>query len=55
MDGEFDAREYKRIGKGVREVWIQASYNPVRNGAGRSWASKAATDITEVKLRECGV
>ena len=28
--GEFDAREYKRIGKGGRNVWIQASYNPVR-------------------------
>ncbi|WP_244286846.1 PAS domain-containing protein, partial [Caulobacter radicis] len=23
--GEFDAREYLRIGKGGREVWIQAS------------------------------
>ncbi len=23
--GEFDAREYKRIGKGGREIWIQAS------------------------------
>ena len=27
--GEYDAREYKRIGKGGVEVWIQASYNPV--------------------------
>ena len=26
--GEFDASQYKRIGKGGREVWIQASYNP---------------------------
>ncbi|MCR5876905.1 PAS domain-containing methyl-accepting chemotaxis protein [Phenylobacterium sp. J426] len=51
-DGEFDAREYKRIGKGGREVWIQASYNPVRNGAGKVvGVVKAATDITEVKLR----
>ncbi len=32
--GEFDAREYKRIGKGGKEVWIQASYNPVRNAKG---------------------
>ncbi|MCR5873820.1 PAS domain-containing methyl-accepting chemotaxis protein [Phenylobacterium sp. J426] len=51
-DGEFDAREYKRIGKGGREVWIQASYNPVRNGAGKVvGVVKAATDITEAKLR----
>ncbi|HET9237917.1 MAG TPA: PAS domain-containing protein, partial [Oligoflexus sp.] len=26
--GEFDRGEYKRIGKGGREVWIAASYNP---------------------------
>ena len=33
--GEFQAAEYKRIGKGGREVWIQASYNPILDGAGR--------------------
>jgi methyl-accepting chemotaxis protein len=27
--GEFDAGQYKRIGKGGREIWIQASYNPI--------------------------
>ena len=27
--GEFQAGEYKRIAKGGREVWIEASYNPV--------------------------
>ena len=27
--GEFEAGEFKRIGKGGREVWIQASYNPI--------------------------
>src|ERR1700752_2316835 len=27
--GEFDTGEYKRIGKGGKEVWIQASYNPI--------------------------
>ena len=32
--GEFDAREYKRIGKGGKEVWIQASYNPVVSKSG---------------------
>jgi methyl-accepting chemotaxis protein len=29
--GEFHACEYKRMGKGGREVWIQAYYNPVLN------------------------
>src|SRR5882757_2886536 len=27
--GEFRAAEYKRIAKGGREIWIEASYNPV--------------------------
>jgi len=27
--GEFIADEFKRIGKGGKEVWIQASYNPI--------------------------
>ena len=27
--GEYDSGQYKRIGKGGREIWIQASYNPV--------------------------
>ncbi|WP_430426257.1 methyl-accepting chemotaxis protein [Phenylobacterium sp.] len=50
--GEFDAREYLRIGKGGREVWIQASYNPVRNARGAVIkVVKVATDITEEKLR----
>jgi methyl-accepting chemotaxis protein len=27
--GDFEAGQYKRIGKGGKEVWIQASYNPI--------------------------
>ena len=50
--GEFDAREYKGIGKGGREVWIQASYNPVMNSKGVVLkVVKAATDITATKLK----
>jgi methyl-accepting chemotaxis protein len=49
--GEFDAREYKRIGKGGREVWIQASYNPVLNARGVvTKVVKVATDVTAQKL-----
>ena len=49
--GEFDAREYKRIGKGGIEVWIQASYNPVLNSKGVvRRVIKVATDITAEKL-----
>jgi methyl-accepting chemotaxis protein len=49
--GEFDAAEYKRIGKGGREVWIQASYNPVMDKSGKPMkVVKFATDITARKL-----
>jgi methyl-accepting chemotaxis protein len=27
--GRYQAGEFKRIGKGGREIWIQASYNPI--------------------------
>lgn len=50
--GEFDAREYKRIGKGGREIWIQASYNPVVSRNGRvTKVIKVATDITQAKIK----
>jgi len=50
--GEFDAREYLRFGKGGAEVWIQASYNPVRNARGQvTRVVKVATVITEEKRR----
>src|SRR3954451_21053927 len=50
--GEFQAAEYKRIGKGGREVWIQASYNPILDDAGRPVkVIKFATDITARKIR----
>ena len=49
--GEYDAGQYKRIGKGGRDVWIQASYNPVLDSAGRVFrVVKYAADITQQKL-----
>ncbi len=45
--GEFDANSYKRIGKGGKEVWIQASYNPILDANGKAFkVVKYATDIT---------
>ena len=50
--GEFDAKEYRRLGKGGRDVWIQASYNPVKSAKGRVLKIvKVATVITAEKLR----
>lgn len=49
--GEFDAAEYKRLGKGGREIWIQASYNPILDAGGKLLkVVKFATDITSQKL-----
>ena len=46
--GEYQAAEYRRLAKGGRHVWIQASYNPVFDPAGRLMKIvKYATDITE--------
>ena len=50
--GEHDAGQYKRIGKGGKEIWIQASYNPIVDANGKAFkVVKYATDITEEKLR----
>ncbi|MHC2623252.1 methyl-accepting chemotaxis protein [Bradyrhizobium huanghuaihaiense] len=50
--GEYQAREFKRIAKGGREVWIEASYNPVLDGNGKAvMVAKIATDITQKKIR----
>jgi methyl-accepting chemotaxis protein len=49
--GEFQAAEFKRIAKGGREIWIEASYNPVTDSAGKPVrVVKIATDITAKKL-----
>lgn len=49
--GEFDSAEYKRLGKGGREVWIQASYNPVFDKAGKPFkVVKIAADVTAQKM-----
>ncbi|MDA9446059.1 histidine kinase [Bradyrhizobium sp. CCBAU 11430] len=50
--GECQAREFKRIAKGGREVWIEAAYNPVLDGNGKTvMVAKIATDITAKKMR----
>jgi len=50
--GEYQAAEYKRIGKGGKEIWIQATYNPVLDAGGKPVkVVKFATDITAHKIR----
>ncbi len=49
--GEFNSGQYKRIAKGGREVWLQATYNPIRDDKGKAYkVVKYATDVTEQKL-----
>lgn len=48
--GEFQSAKYLRIGKGGREVWIQASYNPIVDGNGKPFkVVKFATDVTQIE------
>jgi methyl-accepting chemotaxis protein len=50
--GEYDSGQYKRIGKNGKEVWIQASYNPIMDSNNKPFkVVKYATDITEEKIK----
>jgi methyl-accepting chemotaxis protein len=49
--GEFFTGEYKRVGKGGKEVWIRATYNPVFDARGNPVkVVKFATDVTASRL-----
>lgn len=51
-EGKFQAAEYKRLAKGGREIWIQASYNPIFDKNGKPYkVVKYATDITQQTLQ----
>ena len=48
--GEFEEGEFKRIAKGGKEVWLQASYNPILDLNGKPYkVVKYASDITPQK------
>ena len=50
--GEFQAAQYKRVGKGGKEIWIQASYNPIFDLKGKPvGVIKFATDITAQTIK----
>jgi methyl-accepting chemotaxis protein len=50
--GDFQSAQYKRVGKGGKEIWIQATYNPVLDKSGKPiGVIKFATDITAEKIR----
>ncbi len=50
--GEFEAGEFKRVSKSGKEIWINASYNPIFDSEGKPYKIvKFATDITQQKLQ----
>jgi len=49
-NGDFTSGEFMRITKSGSQVWIQASYNPIFDAAGKVYkVVKFATDITAAK------
>jgi methyl-accepting chemotaxis protein len=50
--GEFQAGEFRRIGKTGKDVWIQATYSPILDKSGKPFkVVKYASDVTEAKLK----
>jgi methyl-accepting chemotaxis protein len=55
-EGQYQSGEYKRLGKGGTEVWIQATYNPILDDDGVPFKIvKFAVDVTETKLRNADI
>src|SRR5437899_384001 len=50
--GEYDSAQYKRIGKGGKEVYIQASYNPIMDMNGKPF--KVVKYARRHGGRQCG-
>lgn len=51
--GEYDEGQYRRIGKDGRQIWLQASYNPILDALGKPFkVVKYAADITAAKLAQ---
>jgi PAS domain S-box-containing protein len=54
--GQYAAGEFKRIGKGGKEIWLLASYNPIVDQSGKPYkVVKYATDITRSKQMEASI
>jgi methyl-accepting chemotaxis protein len=51
-EGQYQAGKFKRLGKGGRIIWLDASYNPIVDGTGRPFkVIKLADDITETEIQ----
>lgn len=51
-DGKFQAAQYRRVGKNGKDIWIQATYNPLMDASGKTYKIvKFASDITNSIVR----
>jgi len=54
--GEYQAGEFRRVAKHHRDVWIQATYNPILDDDGKPFkVVEFAVDVTATKLRAVDV
>ncbi len=52
--GEFISQKVKRLAKGGKEIWLEASYNPLMDRQGKVYGViKVATDITASEQANC--
>jgi methyl-accepting chemotaxis protein len=50
--GDYFAGDFRRVGKGGKEIWINASYNPIFDASGKPYkVVKFATDITAARAK----
>jgi methyl-accepting chemotaxis protein len=53
--GEAQIGKFCRVGKGGKEVWIEASYNPILDGNGKPFKIvKLADDVTQIEVDRRG-
>jgi len=51
--GQFKSDEFRRLGRGDRVIWIQATYTPIFDEAGKvARVIKFANDVTQIKKSE---
>jgi len=51
--GEFHYGQFRRLGRGGRAVWLQATYNPILDKAGRPVkVVKCAADVTDSAIEQ---